>query len=57
MDPQPAIQYDFLAPRKILFGWGRRRELAPLVRGQSRRCFLVWGSRTLAASSIARAGR
>ena len=24
--------YDFLAPPKIVFGWGRRREVGPLAR-------------------------
>lgn len=39
--------YDFLAPRKILFGPGRRSAAASEVQQLGRRCFLVSGSRTL----------
>lgn len=53
MNPQPAMHYDFLVPGRILFGWGRRNDVGSLVRGLGRRCFLIWGSRTLAASSLA----
>jgi alcohol dehydrogenase class IV len=35
--------YDFLAPQKIIFGWGRRRELGALARTLGRRAFLVSG--------------
>jgi alcohol dehydrogenase class IV len=45
------LHYDFLAPRQIVFGWGRRRELAKLASGFGRRAFAVLGSRTLAASN------
>lgn len=40
--------YEFLAPRRIVFGWGRRRELPDLARTLGKRAFLVTGSRTLA---------
>jgi alcohol dehydrogenase class IV len=53
MTARPAIQYDFVAPPKIVFGWGRRAELGALARGFGRRCFVVWGSRTLAGSDVA----
>lgn len=53
MNPQPAMHYDFVVPGKIHFGWGRRNDVGSLVRGLGRRCFLIWGSRTLAASSVA----
>lgn len=44
----PAIPaYDFFAPSRIVFGWGRRTELATLLRGWGKRAFLVTGSRTL----------
>lgn len=39
--------YDFFAPSKIVFGWGRRVELVQHLRGLGRRVFLVSGSRTL----------
>jgi alcohol dehydrogenase class IV len=39
--------YDFLAPRKIVFGWGRRHEVGSLARSLGQRAFLVCGSRTL----------
>jgi alcohol dehydrogenase class IV len=37
------MNYDFLAPRKIVFGWGRRRELAGIAPSLGRRAFLVSG--------------
>jgi alcohol dehydrogenase class IV len=37
------LDYDFLAPRKIVFGWGRRREIGGLARSLGRRAFLVSG--------------
>lgn len=39
--------YDFIAPRKIVFGWGRREEIGTLARSLGRRAMLVVGSRTL----------
>ncbi len=38
------ITYDFVAPRQIIFGWGRRRELGSLARLLGRRAWLVPGS-------------
>ena len=46
------LNYDFLAPRQIVFGWGRRRELAKLAAGLGRRALVVLGSRTLAAGNV-----
>lgn len=43
----PPIHYDFFAPNKIVFGWGRRKELGQLAAGLGKRAFLVLGSRTL----------
>ena len=43
--PLPA--YDFFAPPRIVFGWGRRVELGSLVRGLGLRAFVISGSRTL----------
>lgn len=45
-----SIQYDFLAPQRIVFGWGRRREVGSLVRPLGQRVFVVPGSRTLEAN-------
>jgi alcohol dehydrogenase class IV len=41
------IDYEFLAPPRIVFGWGRRRELGALANTLGRRAFVVLGSRTL----------
>jgi alcohol dehydrogenase class IV len=38
-----ALSYDFLAPQKIVFGWGRRREVGGLARALGRRAFIVSG--------------
>ncbi len=43
------MEYDFLAPRRIVFGWGRRREAGELARELGRRAFVVQGSRTIEA--------
>jgi alcohol dehydrogenase class IV len=37
------LNYDFLAPQKIVFGWGRRRELGGLARSLGRRALLISG--------------
>ncbi len=44
------LRYDFYAPGRITFGWGRRSELASIVAQHGKRAFLVSGSRTLEAS-------
>ena len=44
------LDYEFLAPPRIVFGWGRRRELAALARTLGQRAFVVLGSRTLQAN-------
>lgn len=41
------IDYEFLAPPRIVFGWGRRREVGALAATLGRRAFIVLGSRTL----------
>jgi alcohol dehydrogenase class IV len=46
------LNYDFLAPPKIVFGWGRRSEVGALARGLGRRAFVVTGSRRLAADGF-----
>lgn len=48
------LQYDFLAPRQIVFGWGRRRELGTLARTLGRRAFLVCGLPPSLAEGVVR---
>ena len=51
--PQLSLDsYDFLAPPRIVFGWGRWREVGPLAAALGSRAFLVWGSRTLVKSGL-----
>ena len=47
MNDTASISYDFVAPQRIVFGWGRRCELGALARTLGRRAFVVCGSRTL----------
>lgn len=42
--------YDFFAPRKILFGAGRRSVIGDEVKQLARRCFVISGSRSLERS-------
>ncbi|HEY2146968.1 MAG TPA: iron-containing alcohol dehydrogenase [Pirellulales bacterium] len=46
------LQYDFLAPPRIVFGWGRRLEVGTLAAELGRRAFVVSGSRRLAADGL-----
>jgi alcohol dehydrogenase class IV len=39
--------YDFLAPPRIVFGWGRRAEAGALAASLGRRAFVIHGSRAL----------
>ncbi len=41
------LDYEFLSPQRIVFGWGRRRELGDLAKTLGQRAFVVLGSRTL----------
>ena len=45
-----AAPFDFFAPQRIVFGWGRRSEVGTLAAGLGRRAFIVVGSRTLERS-------
>jgi alcohol dehydrogenase class IV len=40
---QTNLSYDFLTPPRIVFGWGRRREVGHLAHTLGRRAFLVCG--------------
>jgi alcohol dehydrogenase class IV len=44
--------YDFFAPQRIVFGWGRRKEAGKIARSLGRRAFIVAGSRTLERSGV-----
>ena len=44
--------YDFLAPGRMVFGWGRLAELGSLAAGLGQRAFVVLGSRTLVAGGL-----
>ena len=54
--PIPGRQYDFTAPSVVHFGWGRRSELAAVVKSVAgadcRRALVVCGSKTLAAAPV-----
>ena len=46
------LEYDFVAPQRIVFGWGRRRELGALAATLGKRAFVVSGSRTLEKNGL-----
>ena len=46
------FNYDFAAPRRIVFGWGRRAELSELAVRLGSQTLVVWGSRTIADSGV-----
>jgi len=52
MSPTSLAAYDFLAPPRIVFGWGRWREVAPLAADIGKRAFVVAGSRKLEAAGM-----
>lgn len=45
--PLSHLTYDFVAPSRIVFGWGRRTEVGTLARSLGKRAFVICGSRTL----------
>jgi alcohol dehydrogenase class IV len=47
MNANTDINYDFIAPRQIVFGWGRRRCVGTLAKTLGNRAFVVCGSHTL----------
>lgn len=49
MNENPSINYDFVAPQRIVFGWGRRDEAGTLATTLGHRAFIACGSRTLQA--------
>lgn len=46
MNSEVALVYEFAAPRRIVFGWGRRRDVGRLARSLGRRAFIVCGTET-----------
>ncbi len=52
MNPSTLSNYDFLAPRRIVFGWGRWREVGTLAAGLGRRAWIVVGSRSLESAGV-----
>ena len=46
------LSYDFAVPQKIVFGWGRRREVGSLARSLGRRAFLVCGAPFLVENGV-----
>lgn len=47
-----SLSYEFTAPRKIIFGWGRRREVGTPGRSLGRRCLIVCGAQALMESGV-----
>lgn len=47
-----SLSYEFIAPRQIVFGWGRRREIGELARAVGRRAWVVCGSATVARDGV-----
>src|SRR5262245_47804732 len=46
------MRFDFVAPARTLFGWGRRAEIATLAAPLGRRALLVTGSKTLERAGV-----
>ena len=52
MNSETPITYDFVAPQRIVFGWGRRREVGELARSLGRRVFVICGAPVLTEGGI-----
>jgi alcohol dehydrogenase class IV len=52
MNAAQSLSYEFFAPGRIVFGWGRRAETGTLAASLGRRAFIVCGSRTLFATGV-----
>ena len=52
MNSPVPIAYDLVAPQRIVFGWGRRREVGGLARGLGRRAFVICGAPVLTEGGI-----
>jgi alcohol dehydrogenase class IV len=49
MNPAATMTYEFVSPQRIVFGWGRRREVGRFAKTLGRRAFVICGSKTLAS--------
>jgi len=52
MSTDSQLRYDLVMPQRILFGWGRRREVGGLARSLGRRAFLVCDAAVLGEGSV-----
>jgi len=52
MSAEAKISYEFIAPRRIAFGWGRRTQLGELAKTLGSRAFVVCGSQVLIDQGI-----
>jgi alcohol dehydrogenase class IV len=52
MSNDSPMRYDFVAPQRIIFGWGRRREVGGLARGLGRRALIVCGAPALVENGV-----
>ena len=52
MDSGLPIAYDFQAPQRIVFGWGRRRQVGALAKTLGCRALLVCGAPALAETGV-----
>lgn len=52
MSGQQTLTYEFLAPSRIVFGWGRRREVGALARLLGRRAFIICGAPVLTEGGV-----
>jgi alcohol dehydrogenase class IV len=48
----PNMSYELVAPRQIVFGWGRRREVGALARTLGKRALVIVGTRTLRSQGL-----
>jgi alcohol dehydrogenase class IV len=47
MTDPASLRFDFLAPARVVFGWGRRSEVGRLAHSLGKRAFVVSGSKSL----------
>jgi len=47
MTDPTGLRFDFLAPARVVFGWGRRSEVGQLAHSLGKRAFVVSGSKSL----------
>lgn len=52
METALGIEYEFLPPQRIIFGWGTRCQVGPLARSLGRRAWIVCGARALVEQGV-----